>query len=253
MKAIKTKEAQKEALHMRIGNGELRWILFSSQPLPDDHLEGGSCSAVTQIIDVTNEKLLTARVEKKKSLINAFIRQTPNLAWVVDEDTRLVFASSAFCQQFGLDEQDCLDRPMAELVPPIVYSALYEKHMTVFNTGRAVKTSERVMLADGTNYVSHINIFPVEIIKGKKMVGGYAVNLPDTTRIEGELREANQRLLTLTKAAANAIWEWDMQSGKIFRNEILMKMIGYQQDDSKGFHGGSAEFILRTATGLAIK
>src|SRR5258705_1998827 len=234
MQALQTGKPQEEVLCIRLHNGERRWILFNSQPLPGDHSGTGDCDIVTNIIDVTNEKHLNARVEEKTALLNAFVKQTPNLAWVIDEDSKLMLASTAFFQHFGLDEKKSMNKKISELVPSFVYKALYEKHVAVLETGKAVKFIERVKLADGSNYLSHINIYPIEITTGKKIVGGYAVNLPDTTRIESELREANQRLLTLSRAASNAIWEWDMQTGIIFRNEILMEMIGYHPDDSKG-------------------
>src|SRR5258706_249706 len=234
MKALRYGKPQKEILQIRVNTGEQRWILFDSRPLSNDNVESEDCYILSNIIDVTNEKTLTARVEEKKALINAFVKQTPNLAWVVNEDTKLMLGSSAFFQYIGAEEKDSLNKNMSELVPPFVYKALHEKHLKVLETGVPLEVMERVKLADGTNYISHINIFPINIPAGKRLVGGYAVNLPDTNRIEAELREANGRLLTLTHAASNAIWEWDMQTGKIFRNEMLMEMIGYHPDDSKG-------------------
>ena len=233
MKALRTGKAQKEMLYMPIGIGEGRWILFNSQPLPDDHC-GRCCCVISNIIDVTNERLLVQNIEEKTSLVDAFVKRTPNLCWVIDEEHRLIRASSAFYRYFGLDEITSLNKKMSELVQPVVFNTLFEKHKKVFDTGESIKATERIRLADGSNYVSHINIFRIDSNKGRKLVGGYAVNLPDTTKIEAELREANQRLLTLTRAVSNAIWEWDMQTGIIFRNDVLMKMIGYQADDSKG-------------------
>ncbi len=66
------------------------------------------------------------------------------------------------------------------------------------------------------------------------MVGGQAINLPDKSRLEKELKDAHERMLNLSRATSDAIWEWDMQSGQIFRNETLMEMIGYQFDNSRG-------------------
>ena len=48
------------------------------------------------------------------------------------------------------------------------------------------------------------------------------------------MKEANERLLLLTRATSDAIWEWDMQTAKIFRNDALMDMIGYHVEDTKG-------------------
>ena len=234
VKALKTGRTQKETLRVHFSNGKQRWLFINSQPLPDDHIQDDCCYIVSNIIDVTNERLLAQRVQQEKALINAFIKQTPNLAWVVGQDSKLILASDAFYRHFGIEEKNSRNKKMSELVPSFVFNALYEKHIEVLETGKSLKSVERVRLADGTNYISHINIFPIEVTSGKKLVGGYAINLTDTAGIEAELRAANERLLTLNRAASNAIWEWDMQTGKIFRNDILMEMIGYQVDDSKG-------------------
>ncbi|MBL7738426.1 MAG: PAS domain-containing protein [Chitinophagaceae bacterium] len=232
MKAIKTGIAQTATLMIELKSGETRWLFFHSQPVHDNN--PGGCAAISHIIDVTNEKKLAARVQEKKALIDAFVRQTPNLVWVLDEDSRLHMASDAFFSYFGIDKEASLYKEMSKLVPESVYRNFYDKHIHVLETGRPMKFIEKVRFADGAKYISHINIFPVEGTEGRKLVGGYAVNLPDTSRIESELREANERLLTISQATTNAIWEWDMQTGTIFRNEALMEMIGYQPDHSKG-------------------
>lgn len=234
MKALQTGKTQKEILRIQLANGEYRWVLFNSQLLPDDHVDGVCCYVVSNIMDVTNEKLLTDKVEEKTAVINGFMNFTPNLAWVVDEDYRLIFASDAFFQYFGIDEKHALNERLSELLPPSVFKLLFEKHTEVFGTGKPLKTMERVKLADGTNHISHINIFPIDTPSGIRMVAGHAINLSDKTKIEAELREANERLLTLNKAASDAIWEWDMQTGKIFRNDALMEMIGFHTEEIKG-------------------
>ena len=233
MKALQTGKPHKAILKITLKSGEHRWLHFNSQTLPADH-PGNEPFIVSNIIDVTNEKILAERVEENNALINSFVKQTPNLAWVIDEDGKLMLGSHAFFQYLSIDEKSSINRNMADIVPPFIYKALYEKHLKVFATGLPLKLIERVKLADGSDYISHINIYPIEGIAGKRMVGGYAINLPDTNRIEAELRDTNDRLLTLTRAASNAIWEWDMQTGQIYRNELLMDMIGYHHDDAKG-------------------
>jgi PAS domain S-box-containing protein len=82
-------------------------------------------------------------------------------------------------------------------------------------------------LADGTTSIFLIHLFPIADENGRKMAGGHAVHLPDKFEIENRLRESNEQLLNINRAAHNAIWEWDMVSGNIFRNEHLLEMIGY--------------------------
>ena len=230
VKAIKTGESHTQTLVIRLKNGKKKWILFNSQPLVDE-----KCfSVISNIVDITSERQLSNELKQGKALINAFFERTPTLAWVLDEEAVLHFASGAFYHHFGINEKESIGVKVTDLVPAAVTRAVYEKHIEVFETGKPVQFSEKIKWADGTHSVSHINIFPIQSVSGKKMVGAQAINLPDKSRLEKELKEVKERMLNLSRATSDAIWEWDMQTGQIFRNETLMEMIGYNQDNSKG-------------------
>lgn len=233
MKALQTGAGHTEVLMTRLRSGECRWMQFSSQPL----IETGNTTpyaVVTNIVDVTNEKKLIAELRERKALFQAMTGQTPNLAWVVDEQGNLFFASRSFYKYFGLEEATSIGKNIGEVVPSAVSKALYRKHIDVLESGKAVEMVEEVKWADGKENVFHISIFPIEGTTGRKMVGGHAVNMAEKYETEKRLREVNDRLLLLTRATTDAIWEWDMQTGYIFRNDALMDMIGYQLDDPKG-------------------
>jgi PAS domain S-box-containing protein len=191
-------------------------------------------SVVSNLINVTPERKLSQKHIEKEALFNAFMQRTPNMAWVVDEDANLVFASGSFYKYFRLDEKKSLNKKIINLIPGPVTKALYEKHIQVLETGIPAELAEKVKWADGSDLIFHINIFPIGGVTSKKMVGGHAVNLADNYKAEKQLQEANDRLLMLAKATSDAIWEWDMQTGTIFRNDALMNMIGYQKDNPKG-------------------
>ncbi len=232
-RALQTGQPQTAVLNITLRNGDTRYIHFSSQPLFQENCKE-AFSVVSNIIDVTQEKILSKKLSEREALFNVFMKQTPNMAWVVDEDTNLVFASAAFYNYFGLDEVSSLGKSMMDIVPAVVANSLYEKHIEVLKTGKPVETVQKVNWADGTNFIFHVNIFLIEGFSGKRMLGGHAVNLADKYAAEKKLRETNERLLLLTRATSDAIWEWDMQTGRIFRNDALMDMIGYHMDDPKG-------------------
>ncbi len=233
MAALQTRTPQTEVLVIRLRNEEYKWLHFSSQPLFEEKTTV-LFAVVSNIVDVTQERKLSGQLQEREALFNEFMKQTPNLAWVVDEDSNLVFASQSFCQYFGLDEKNSINKNIFDLIPAVVANSLYEKHIQVLQTGMPVQLVEKVEWANGTNFVFHINIFPIEGITSKKMLGGQAVNVADKFAIETQLREANNRLLLLSRATSDAIWEWDMQTAHIFRNDALMDMIGYQLEQPKG-------------------
>lgn len=233
MKALQTGEPQTEVLMIRLRNGEYRWLHFSSQPLFEEKCTV-PFAVVSNILDVTQEKKLSGQLQEREALFNEFMKQTPNLTWVMDEDANLVFASQSFFRYFGLDEKKSINKKIVDLVPSAVAKSLYEKHLQVLQTGMPAELIEKVKWANGTEFVFHINIFPIEGVTSKRMLGGQAVNLADKFAAEKQLLEANNRLLLLSRATSDAIWEWDMQTGHIFRNDTLMDMIGYNLEGSKG-------------------
>lgn len=233
IKAIHTGQVQQETLRIRLLNGEDKWILFNSQPLPETET-GGDFAVVTSLIDVTNERKLSRRLEEREALIHAFLQQTPHLSWVVDDSSDLLFASKAFYNHFGIEESQATNKKALDIVPTKILNAVYEQHRKVFQTGKPVEITHRVKWADGSNFISHMNLFPLGNIGGKNIVGGQAVYLPDRTEIEKELHHAHERLLNIANATSDAIWEWDMQTGHIVQNEKLLAMTGYHPS-SRGF------------------
>jgi PAS domain S-box-containing protein len=160
------------------------------------------------------------------------MNNTPNMLWVVDEEANLIFANNIFLQYFRLDKT-ALNKNIAELLPLAVADSLYEKHQKVLQTGKPLESVERGKSADGTTTIFRITIFPVEEA-GKKLLGGIAINQSEKYSTEHKLEVANERLKQLHRVTSDAIWEWDMQTGEIFRNEKLSEMTGYLPENNRG-------------------
>ncbi|MBO9659516.1 MAG: PAS domain-containing protein [Chitinophagaceae bacterium] len=158
-----------------------------------------------------------------------------SLAWVIDEQTNLVSASESFFKHFNLNADSCIGRRVTSFIPPTFLRAVFQKHIQAAETRTAVSLTKQVQWVNGNSFDFQISIFPLSCPhSGKLLLAGQAVNVPDTSGLEKELRLAKERIVYLTRATSDAIWEWDMQTGQIFRNETLMEMIGYQWDNSKG-------------------
>lgn len=231
--AIQTGLPAKKTLCIRSGNGEYKWVVFHSQALPPEE-SGGQPVVASSITDITAEIQLKRKLEDNEALVSAFFNETPTLSWVVDVEANVHFASKAFCDYFQISPSDFRGKKMSDLIPANMFDAMYKPHFEVFNTGKAAQTTLQNRMADGSNSVSFITIFPIHHSSGLKLVGGQAASIPDNSPLEKELRHTHERLQNLSKATSDAVWEWDMQTGKIFRNETLMEMIGYQNDNSKG-------------------
>jgi PAS domain S-box-containing protein len=232
-KALRSGMAEKMVIKANLKEKGTRWFLWHSQLLPPDELTGELFS-VSNIIDITNERCLINSLSANEVFYKSFIKQMPGISWIIDDEQRLVFGSDSFFRQYGIIKNEALNKKILDLVPEPVSKALYEHHMRVFKTGMPEETMHKLRLMDGTWTVYHIKIFNVEGISGSRLVGGLAIPIADNNRIEMELREANDRLVLLRRATSDAIWEWDMQTGIMVRNEALMEMVGYHGDTSGG-------------------
>ena len=233
MRAIESGTLQQQLLNIRLHNGDERWIFFSSQPLSSE-AHSLPYAVVTNITDITEEKKLIRQLKERKMLFKTFMNQSPNLAWVVDDQGRLVFANSAYLAFFGIKEEESLGQRLMDLVPPGVVKALYPRHVDVLESDEPLELVQKFKWADGSEFIFHIDLFPITTFPGRKMIGGQAVNLADKYNAERLLKEARERLNHIARATTDAIWEWDMQDGSIFRNEALQEMIGAAPARSQG-------------------
>ncbi len=233
IKAAQTGQLCTQVLYVKLKNGSFRKLRFISQMLFDE-TEPINGAVISGISDISNEEQLSDQLKERETLFNAFMRSTPNLAWVIDENAVLVNASNSFYKYFGLNSNEAQGQKVTDLVPPEVSDALFEKHLKVLETGKYLETTEKVKWADGSGLAFHVSLFPIEGMGGKKLLGGHAVNVAEKYAVEKQLRETNERLLLFSRASSNAIREWDMQTGYIFRNDHLMDMIGYPQEETRG-------------------
>lgn len=232
-KTFVTQRPEKQIIKFKASDGRMKWILFHSHVLPSDHPEGEIFS-VTNVIDITDERNLIKSLSESESLYASFFKQMPGISWIVNEDERLLFASESFFNQYSLNRIDSLNEKLVELVPPSVSNALYEYHMRVFKTGEAQEMMQTLKIADGTKVLYHIRLFLVKSVNGTNLVGGLAIPISDNSKTEIELRKANERLVLLRRATSDAIWEWDMQTGAMVRNDALMEMVGYNSETTGG-------------------
>ena len=211
--------------------GELKSLVVNSQPL----FENDSvvpASVVTSIIDVTRENKLEKVVHQQEILFHTFQNNSPHLSWMVNEDARLLYANASFFQYLSLDET-AIGKNILGIVPKVIADALENKHREVLKTNLPQRVQEKMFLADGAMMVFWISLFPIQSVNGKKMIGGEAINITERFQAEEKLQQVNERLKYLSHITTDAIWEWNMRSGHILRNQVLKDITGFTNNKTQ--------------------
>jgi PAS domain S-box-containing protein len=183
---------------------------------------------------ITSSSVTSPGTGWEGNLFYNFLQQTSQLAWILDNEGTLLFASKAFYKYFDIEEKECINRNVMDTIPITVTHSLYELHNRVLTTGRPVESTQRIRLADGNNLICFMNLFSLGSYNGKKLVAGHAIRLPDTNELEKKYHLAQERLLTLNRATSDAIWEWDMQNGQMVHNDTLPELFGYKPNTARG-------------------
>jgi PAS domain S-box-containing protein len=166
-------------------------------------------------------------------LPDLFLKHSPGLIWILDESGTLIFANESFFNYFELTPSS-LQTNLSDILSSGNADILYAIYLRVLETGLPYEVSEMLRKSDRTTTLFHISSFPVILPSGEKLVGGYAVSLVNEHNNELKLKEVNEHLSLLKKTVSNAIWEWDLRTGHISRNDILMNMIGYRPEKEQG-------------------
>lgn len=231
MRALQTGEIQNNIIIKFQKQKDIKWLLCNVQPLFENN-QSKPFSVVTSILDITNEKNLELKVKEREFLFSAFMNNSPYFTWILDDKENLVFANSALLKYFHGDES-AFGKKMFQLIPHQIATIFHHKHASVFRKQIPEHSVIKSLMADGKERVFQISIFPVSDGVGKMLVGGKALDITDSYRSREKIKRANERLLFLSRAASEAIWDWNLQTGKVFTNEALRKLVGFRINKSQ--------------------
>ena len=225
MKALQTGETQINVLlNINPGKQKHKTVLCNSQPLFEQN-QAEPFSVVSTLIDITAEKKLEQELKAREALFSAFMNNTPYFTWIVDRNGKLVFANQSLLKYFKGDEK-AFGSNIFRLIPTNIADIFHEKHLVALKKKQAQHSIIKSFMADGREHVYQVTIFPIHGAEGEIIVGGEALEITEAYHAREEIKKVNERLLYISQATSEAIWDWNMQTGHIFCNEALCDLIG---------------------------
>jgi PAS domain S-box-containing protein len=225
MKALKTGEAQNNVvLNLQISEGNYRRVICNSQPLFEKD-QSIPFSVVSTIQDITKEKKLEIEAGVREALFASFMNHSPYFTWIVDKNKKLVFANQSLLKYFRGDET-AFGKNMFDLMPKSIASIFHEKHKIVFEKKLPDYSIVKSLMADGKELVYQVTVFPIRETTSEMMIGGEALDITEAYNARQEIKKTNEHLVCINQATSEAIWDWNMQTGHIFCNQVLHNIIG---------------------------
>lgn len=214
-------------------DGSRIWLSINAQALyaRGETIPTAAVAVFTEITDLRN---VYDKLEEAELLFTSFMKNSPTLGWVYDENSRLVYGNPLFVQTVGIPEQ-YQGKKLAELVNKNLSDdftkLLAYRIRQVVMTGKTIIAEDAVPDLNGQMHYYISYWFPVPLKSRKKLIGGHAIEITDRKLSTTELEKINERIHYAVNASANAIWDMDMNSQTIYRSDSFYQFTGYQKEE----------------------
>lgn len=162
-----------------------------------------------------------------RELFEQFMENAPFVAWVIDEKGMMHYMNRLFRKTYGFTSADT-GRSVYELFPSQLAVDYHMNSLQVISKGEAIETTESSKTADGITQLLKVYRFPIHL-NGVMMIGGWAIDITEQQKMEEELTLSVERYHYANEATSDAIYDWDVVSGKIYSGEGFNTLLGYAE------------------------
>lgn len=175
----------------RSKDGSYRWLAWNSK------LEPSSKQLVAAARDVTEQKRQAAALRESEERFEAFMNNTPALAWAKDEHGRLVYLNKAYEDRFDVRLADWQGKTEFDLWPQEVAQQFRENGLKVLASGVPIAGTEGLQAPDVPHAFWMTVRFPYQDSDGARYVGGIAIDISELKQAEAELKAERELLCNL--------------------------------------------------------
>jgi PAS domain S-box-containing protein len=149
------------------------------------------------------------------------------------EDTPLVFVNAAFRRLTGYEGREVLGKNCRFLQGPSPDPAARAQIRGALANGERVEITLQNYRKDGTPFRNHLILAPLHDASG--VVTHYIGIQRDAEATEQAAARAKadaERLELLTRATHDAVWDWDLTTGNLERNEQFFELFGLDPNET---------------------
>ncbi len=156
-------------------DGTYRWLQNEVRLLPDADPMREPFECTGYCIDITERKNAEAAWRDSEARFDAFMKNSPAIAFLKDEDGRFLYMNPAFTQSVGIDPTSWQGQTDAELWPPQIAQPIRASDLEVLTTG-VPKAVEEVYPGPQGETVFFSLKFPLRDAGGRTLLAGMGVD-----------------------------------------------------------------------------
>ncbi len=181
--------------------------------------------------DISDDVERNRRLHDTLTLLQAVMNGTPDLIYVKDLHGRYLLVNPAVEKVMAREGIEIIGRHDTEIFPSGTARELVENDRRVLETGEAVTTEEIAVVGGVARIYSSAKV-PLRDERGA-IIGliGTSRDLTEMKAAEAALRRSEARWQFALDGAGDGIWDWDIDTGRVFYSRQWKAMLGYAEDE----------------------
>ena len=184
-----------------------------SQVIIAHKLANGIVESFSTIMrDISDRKAAEKALMLKQKHLAALMNNIPHLAWINDEQSRIIAVNEPFAQTFGVSTEEVVGKTAYDICPADLAQAYHDDDAEVLQSGQRKVVVERCIRADGTLgwFETTKTPFRDDQLNIAGTVG-ISADITDRKRMEIELAESEAKFRYLVEGGQDLIWAIDTQ------------------------------------------
>lgn len=214
---------------IRTKDGSYKWILWDAVPCVEQEIYFANGQ------DINARKQFEQQLHESHQRFQLLAGATQESVWDWDLRENRIWQNDAYLKVFGTfnpAEETVIEWWRRRIHPDDLERILLSIPRTAIDGQQMWVLEYRLRRSDGSFAYVYDRGYVIFDEQGQpaRMVGSL-IDITELKITEQKLRESEERFRLATKATRDAIWDWDRQSGQVWRGKGFQTLFGYQPEE----------------------
>jgi PAS domain S-box-containing protein len=217
----------------RTSAGEWRWIETTISHYPEQ--SDSKAYYILNSRDITERKLTTLALAESEQRFRLLFDNNAALAVFQSTDGIVLDANPAMLSFLEKDQQDVLQKPLADFLPEEVRALFQEKHLEAAG-GRKVQFEVQVTIAESIEKTLKVTKTPLVVSGNIIGVYGSVRDITEIAHAQRLIRQQAEQLNTLLESINDAFISLDRSWNLTYLNSQAEQLLGISQEGALGLN-----------------